>query len=303
MFRQKTDWVKKGDDISKNLTHCDRKQLLNHSGKRKASLNVLTSWLAPIIWDGHYDLKILNEQQDSRIGLFVFAVKKYIQFLGPFLESAEHFFMVGHNVTYYVFTDKVGYVVRPTIGDGRNLQLHEITADIRWQDVSMQRMEILTIITKEQLPNEIDYLVCADVDMVFNDFMGVEILGDLFATLHPGFILDYPQAFSYERRKISAAYIPYGEGDFYYMAALYGGKVEEIHKLSTACQNGIKEDKKKNIEAVWQEESHLNRYLIYNKPTKVLSPEYLWDTRLPNSEFITKRRFLAVHKNHEEVRN
>nr|DBA17993.1 TPA: hypothetical protein GDO54_016294 [Pyxicephalus adspersus] len=211
--------------------------------------------------------------------------------------------MVGHNVTYYVFTDKVGDIVKPKMGDGRNLQLHEVTADIRWQDVSMRRMEILTIITKEQLPNKIDYLVCADVDMVFNDHMGVEILSDLFATLHPGLFLAEPQAFTYERRNISAAYIPYGEGDFYYIAALYGGKVEEIHKLSTACQNGIKEDKKKNIEAVWQEESHFNRYLVYNKPTKVLSPEYLWDTRLVNGEFIKKRRFLAVHKNQKEVRN
>ncbi|XP_018430609.1 PREDICTED: histo-blood group ABO system transferase-like [Nanorana parkeri] len=270
---------------------------------RKAALNVLTPWLAPIIWDGIYNLNILNEQhKDTRIGLFVFAVKKYIRFLGPFLESAERFFMVGHNVTYYVFTDRVSEIVKPKMGDGHSLQLREVTADKRWQDVSMRRMEILTALTK-QLTNEIDYLVCADVDMVFNDHMGVEMLGDLFATLHPGFFLAEPHAFSYERHPISAAYIPFGEGDFYYMAALYGGKVEEIYKLSVACQHGIMEDKKKNIEAVWQEESHLNRYLVYNKPTKVLSPEYLWATNMPNGEFIKRKRFLAVPKNHEEVRN
>lgn len=291
-------------EMSMELAHTERKQLLNDSGIRTAALNVLTPWLAPIIWDGIYDLNILNEQhKNTRIGLFVFAVKKYIQFLGPFLESAERFFMVGHNVTYYVFTDRLNEVVKPNMGDGRILQLHKVSADQRWQDVSMRRIEILTVLTKQQLPKEIDYLVCADVDMVFNDHMGVEILGDLIATLHPGFFLVEPHQFSYERRPISAAYIPFGKGDFYYMAALYGGKVEEIHKLSIACQHGIMEDKKKEIEAVWQEESHLNRYLVYNKPTKVLSPEYLWDTDLPNSELIKRRRFLAVHKNHKEVRN
>ncbi|XP_063795789.1 histo-blood group ABO system transferase 2-like [Pseudophryne corroboree] len=300
----KCNWSQNVIDKSIELAHFERKQLINSVGFRKAGLNVLTPWLAPIIWNGTYDIDILdNQHKDTRIGLFVFAVKKYIRFLLPFLESAEQFFMVGHKVTYYVFTDKVNDVVKPKLANDRILQLHKVTADRRWQDVSMRRMEALTLFTKERMPKEIDYLICADVDMVFNDHMGVEILGDLVATLHPAFFLSERESFSYERRPISAAYIPDGQGDFYYMAALYGGKVEEIYKLSLACQKGITEDKKKSIEAVWQEESHLNRYLVYNKPTKVLSPEYLWDTDLPHGEFIKKRRFLAVHKNHNEVRN
>lgn len=299
-----TDWSRKAAEKAIELEHCERKLLLTSGNHRRMGLHVLTPWLAPIIWDGTFNISTLDNQHNgTRIGLFVFAVKKYIRFLLPFLESAERYFMVGHKVTYYVFTDKVNEVVKPKIADGRILQLHNVVPDQRWQDVSMRRMETLTIFTKEHMPNEIDYLVCADVDMVFSDHVGVEILGDLVATLHPGFFLAEPEQFTYERRPISTAYIPYGHGDFYYMAALYAGKVEEIHKLSIACQKGIVEDKKKNIEAVWQEESHLNRYLVYNKPTKILSPEYLWDTDLPNGHFINKTRFLAVHKNHGEVRN
>ncbi|XP_077132627.1 histo-blood group ABO system transferase 2-like isoform X3 [Ranitomeya variabilis] len=298
------EWSQEVVEKAIELEHCERKLLLKTGNMRKTGLNVLTPWLAPIIWDGIYNIKILDKQhKGTRIGLFVFAVKKYIQFLLPFLESAERYFMVGHHVTYYVFTDKVNDLVKPKMADGRILQLHNVAADQRWQDVSMRRMETLTIFTKEHMPNEIDYLICADVDMVFNDHVGVEILGDLVATLHPVFFLFEPKSFTYERRPISAAYIPQGEGDFYYMAALYGGKVEEIYKLSMECQKGIMEDKKKGIEAVWQDESHLNRYLFYNKPTKILSPEYIWDTDLPNGEFIKKKRFLAVHKNHRQVRN
>ncbi|XP_071982874.1 histo-blood group ABO system transferase 2-like [Engystomops pustulosus] len=286
------------------LEHCERKLLLNTVKKRTMALNVLSTWLAPIIWDGTYDINVLNNQHnETRIGLFVFAVKKYIRFLLPFLESAERYFMVGHKVTYYVFTDKVNDVVKPKMAEGRILQLHDVAADQRWQDVSMRRMETLTVFTKERMPKEIDYLVCADVDMVFNDHVGVEILGDLVATIHPALFLFEPEGFTYERRPISAAYVPHGQGDFYYMAALYGGKVDEIYKLSMACHKGIEEDKKKDIEALWQEESHLNRYLVYNKPTKILSPEYIWDTDLPNGEFIKRKRFLAVRKNHQEVRN
>ncbi|XP_073427358.1 histo-blood group ABO system transferase 2-like [Dendrobates tinctorius] len=315
------DCSQKVMEMSINLEHCERRLLLNSGNYReqnddrsannsprkafrKIRLNVLTPWLAPIIWDGIYNINILDKQhKGTRIGLFVFAVKKYIQFLPPLLESAERYFMVGHNVTYYVFTDNVTNVVKPKMADGRILQLHNVVADQRWQDVSMRRMETLTIFTKEYMPNEIDYLICADVDMVFNDHVGVEILGDLVGTLHPGYFLSEPNSFTYEHRPISAAYIPQGEGDFYYMAALYGGKVEEIYKLSMECQKGIMEDKKKGIEAVWQEESHLNRYLFYNKPTKILSPEYLWANGMPHGELIKRRRFLAVHKNHQQVRN
>ncbi|KAM3914987.1 histo-blood group ABO system transferase 2-like isoform 2-T2 [Leptodactylus fuscus] len=300
---QTINWSQKFAEKSVELEHCERKLLVNGVSFRKMALHVLTPWLAPIIWDGTYNIKTLDRQYNgTRIGLFVFAVKKYIRFLQPLLESAERYFMVGHKVTYYVFTDKVDEVVKPKMADGRILQLHNVVADQRWQDVSMRRMEILTVYTKKYMPNEIDYLVCADVDMVFNDHVGVEILGDLVATIHPGFFLAEPEAFAYERRLISTAYVPYGQGDFYYMAALYGGKVDEIYKLSVACQKGITEDKKHYIEAVWQEESHLNRYLVYNKPTKVLSPEYIWDNSLPHGEFIKKKRFLAVHKDHQEVR-
>ncbi|XP_063284319.1 histo-blood group ABO system transferase 2-like [Pelobates fuscus] len=304
--------IENANEIGQKLTeksielgHCERKLESNKNNiGRKAALQVLTPWLAPIIWDGIYDLNVLNDQfKDKTIGLFVFAVKKYIRFLGPFLESAERYFMVGHKVRYYVFTDKVSEVQKPKLAENRVLSLMEVTADQRWQDVSMRRMQVLTNLTREQLPQEIDYLVCADVDMVFGDHVGVEILGDRVATIHPGYFLAEPHSFSYERRQISEAFIPYGHGDFYYMAAFYVGTVEEIYKLSTACQNGIVADKKNNIEAVWQEESHLNKYMADNKPTKVLSPEYIWDTNLPNGDMIKRKRFLAVHKNHAEIRN
>ncbi|XP_053325162.1 histo-blood group ABO system transferase 2-like [Spea bombifrons] len=287
------------------LNYCQRQLGIKRSNVgRTAALQILTPWLAPIIWDGTYDIDLLNTQyKDKTIGLFVFAVKKYIRFLGPFLKSAERYFMVGHKVRYYVFTDKVAEVKWPKMAENRILVLREVTADQRWQDVSMRRMQVLTNLTRGELQTDVDYLVCADVDMVFADHVGVEILGERVATIHPGYFLKQPLSFSYERRPISNAYIPYGDGDFYYMAAFYGGTVDEIYKLSTACQEGIVSDKKKDIEAVWQEESHLNKYLVYNKPTKVLSPEYIWDTDLPNGNLVQKKRFLAVHKNHEEVRN
>lgn len=51
-----------------SLSMCSRKDVL-----------VVTPWLAPIVWEGTFNIDILNEQfrlQNTTIGLTVFAIKK-----------------------------------------------------------------------------------------------------------------------------------------------------------------------------------------------------------------------------------
>nr|XP_014433165.1 histo-blood group ABO system transferase 1-like [Pelodiscus sinensis] len=136
-----------------------------------------------------------------------------------------------------------------------------------------------------------------------NKQVGVEILSNLFGTLHPGFYGAERQSFTYERRPASQAYVPHDEGDFYYAGGFFGGTIKEVYKLSKKCHEAIMVDKDKRIEAIWQEESHLNKYFVYHKPTKILSPEYVWDDNMGRPEILRKRRFLAVPKNHAAIRN
>ncbi|XP_075966297.1 globoside alpha-1,3-N-acetylgalactosaminyltransferase 1-like [Anarhichas minor] len=75
-----------------------------------------------------------------------------------------------------------------------------------------------------------------------------------------------------------------------------------MYKLVKHCYTQSQEDAKNNIEAVWQEESHLNRYLLNNKPTKVLSPEYLWADYDAITEEMKVIRISQIVKNYEEVR-
>ncbi|XP_069333190.1 histo-blood group ABO system transferase isoform X2 [Eulemur rufifrons] len=267
---------------------------------------VLTPWLAPIVWEGTFNSDILNMQfrlQNTTIGLTVFAIKKYVVFLKLFLETAEKHFMAGHQVIYYVFTDRPDKVPRVALGPGRRLQVLRVRSYARWQDVSMRRMQMLSEAAEQRFLHEVDYLVCADVDMQFHDHVGVEILSSLFGTLHPGFYRRPRQAFTYERRPQSQAYIPWDEGDFYYMGAFFGGSVPEVQRLTKACHQAMMADRAQGIEAVWHDESHLNKYLLYHKPTKVLSPEYMWDQQLLGwPPVLRKLRFVAVPKNHQEIR-
>ena len=65
--------------------------------------------------------------------------------------------------------------------------------------------------------------------MKFRDHVGVDILSPLFGTLHPSFYGAARECFTYEHRPQSQAHIPRDQGDFYYMGALFGGLVVEVH--------------------------------------------------------------------------
>ncbi|XP_045075762.1 globoside alpha-1,3-N-acetylgalactosaminyltransferase 1-like [Coregonus clupeaformis] len=150
---------------------------------------------------------------------------------------------------------------------------------------------------------EAHYIFCLDVDMRFHGRVGPEALGRLVAAIHPWFYWYPRNQYPYERRNVSTAYVPLDQGDFYYQANIFGGALEDVHRLTKTCREHLEVDKSVGVEAVWQEESHLNWYLVKNKPTKLLSPEYVWDdARGRDFKELKLVRFSSVIKNKAEVR-
>ncbi|XP_039982872.1 LOW QUALITY PROTEIN: globoside alpha-1,3-N-acetylgalactosaminyltransferase 1-like [Xiphias gladius] len=249
--------------------------------KGRTDVNSVTNWNAPLVWEGTFDPVVIDaiyKKMDPRVAVVVFAVGKYTRFLKGFLESGEKYFLVDFRVTYYILTDNEQDVPKIELGKGRKISVVTIPSASRWQDVVLGRMKWATITIDKQIRNEADYLFMMDIDSVFHNRFGAESLSQLSAVLHRGYYKNTNRdQFPYERRPKSKAYIPADEGDYYYTAAVWGGYLEDMYKLVKYCYKQSQEDAKNKIEAVWQEESHLNKYLLYNKPTKVfLSPEYLW---------------------------
>uniref|UniRef100_A0A3B5AHT8 Globoside alpha-1,3-N-acetylgalactosaminyltransferase 1-like n=1 Tax=Stegastes partitus TaxID=144197 RepID=A0A3B5AHT8_9TELE len=245
---------------------------------RRTDVNSVTNWNAPLVWEGTFDPVVIDNiyhKINPRIALVVFAVGKYTRFLKDFLESGEKYFLYGFRVTYYVFTDNEHEVPKVSCVEN-TITVLTVPSAKRWQDVVLGRMKWATIAIDKQIRGEADYLFMMDVDSVFYNRFGAESLSPLSAVLHRLYF-EYTKRedFPYERRPESKAYIPPDEGDYYYTAAVWGGCLEDMYKLVRYCYEQSEEDAKNNIEAVWQEESHLNKYLLYNKPTKVLSSEYL----------------------------
>nr|XP_046155572.1 globoside alpha-1,3-N-acetylgalactosaminyltransferase 1-like [Oncorhynchus gorbuscha] len=227
---------------------------------------------------------------------------RYVRFLRDFLETAEKHFMVDFNVRYYVFTDRPDDVPSVNLSQGRHLSVIQVPGSNRWQEISARRMEIIQTAIERQISREADYVFCLDVDSKFHARWGAESLGRLVAAIHPWFYQATRDQFTYERRPASTAYIPMDEGDYYYAGALFGGFVEDVYTLTKVCRNQLEEDARNSIEAAWQEESHLNRYLLYNKPSKLLSPEYQWDDKKTNTIEVKIIRFSSVIKNYAEIR-
>ncbi|XP_076138497.1 globoside alpha-1,3-N-acetylgalactosaminyltransferase 1-like [Alosa pseudoharengus] len=265
----------------------------------------VSPWLAPIIWEGTFDPKVIDSMYQPlniTVATTVFAVGNYIQLLPQFLESAEKHYMLGYRVHYYVFTDQMDKVPQVALASGRSLTVLPVPRFNRWQEISLRRMEFIRKAIKDHIHPQTHFIFCTDVDMVFENRFGAEAFGELVAAIHPWYYDAGRNQFPYERRIASQAYVPPGEGDFYYGGALYGGHVDVVYRLTSTCEEQLNIDKQNSIEAAWQEESHLNRYFIQNKPTKLLSPEYLWDKvkNLPSQ--LRVLRFATVIKNNKKLR-
>lgn len=227
---------------------------------------------------------------------------RYVRFLKDFLESAEQHFMVGYHVHYYLFSDHPDEVPVVTLGTGRQLTIIKTESSNRWQEITLRRMEMIEKVIEERLVGEADYIFSLDVDTKFYGHWGAETLADIIAVLHPGYFGTLRRNFPYERRPESVAFIPPEEGDYYYGGAVIGGRIDNVYKLTKWCRMQLDTDRNNKIEAAWQEESHLNKYFLYNKPSKVLSPEYLWQDFKAKTSNMKVIRFSQVYKNYAEVR-
>ncbi|XP_078095181.1 N-acetyllactosaminide alpha-1,3-galactosyltransferase-like isoform X2 [Mustelus asterias] len=272
--------------------------------RSRTDVQTCTNWKAPIIWDGtfnptYYDA--IYKKQNVVIGLTVFAVGKYLDmYLESFLVSADEHFMPGLSVIYYVFVDELPKLdslrLRPNVR--RKLKKFQVDRHKRWQDISMFRMKTISRLIEDHVKHEADYVFCFDVDQRFQGRFGTEALSESVALLHAWFYRRPKFMYTYDHNPLSAAYLD-AEGDFYYHAAVFGGTWQSVKNLTESCDRGVMQDKQKNVEALWHDESHLNKYFWLHKPTKLLSPEYCWDSKIGWRRDIRVVRLLWAEKQYD----
>lgn len=232
----------------------------------------------------------------------VFSRQRYLDaYLEAFLQSAERHFMLGLPVTYYVFTDQPDKVPHVELGPQRGIKVLQVQRASRWQDISMMRMKTIADTIESDIRHQFKYVFCFDVDQVFSGRFGPEALGELVALLHAYYYRLPKRLYTYDRNPKSVAYMK--DGDFYYHAAVFGGSWKSVKALTENCYESIMEDKKNKVEALWHDESHLNKYMLLNKPSRVLSPEYCWDPDIGYRTDIRVPRLLWAPKDYTRLRS
>lgn len=233
--------------------------------------------------------------------LVVLSRQRYLEaYIEAFLQSAERHFMLGLPVTYYVFTDKPDKLPHIKLGPQRRMKVLQVQRDARWQDISMMRMKTIAETIESDIRHHCQYVFCFDVDQVFTGRFGPEALGESVGLLHAYYYRLPKRFYTYDRNPKSMAYME--KGDFYYHAAVFGGSWQRVKALTEACHQGIMEDKKNNVEALWHDESHLNKYMLLHKPSRVLSPEYCWDPDIGQRTDVRVARLIWAPKDYKGLR-
>lgn len=219
-----------------------------------------------------------------KVGLLIIATNKYIEFLQPLITSADKWFLNGQEVTYFVFTNQ-----NIEIETNRKVIMTHVEHK-SWPWMTLGRYHIFS--NNKDLFSDIDYLYYCDADMLFVGEVGNEILGDLVATQHHGF---FEKRGTPETNPKSLACVYPNENMQYFCGGFNGGSCKEYLKMSEQISHNIDIDFKNDIIAIWHDESHINRYFIDNRPTKILSPSYCYHQAVTHSPF--ERKILALTKN------
>jgi histo-blood group ABO system transferase len=225
----------------------------------------------------------------KKIGLLIIATNKYVRFLDSLIESADKWFLPNQDVTYFIFTNQ-----DIKINSNRKYVISNVQHK-EWPWMTLGRYDIFK--SNNTLFNDMDYLFYSDVDMKFVGVVGDEILSDRVATQHPYY---YNRRGTPETNPISTACVHPHEQMQYFAGGFNGGTKENYLNMCETISNNINKDLEKNFIAVWHDESHMNRYMIDNPPTKILNPSYCYPESI-NMPF--EKKLLALDKNHNEMRS
>ncbi len=149
---------------------------------------------------------------------------------------------------------------------------------------------------QEEYLKKFDYIFYIDVDMKIVDWIGEEIFGTLTAAEHPMYALRKNYHPPLEPNEKSTAFIrrpgkvieengkrfkPY-----YYAGGFQGGKAEEFLKAMKVMKKNRDLDLANNYVAIWNDETHWNKYLFDNPPEVILNPSYIYPDSLIDSYYV-----------------
>lgn len=222
--------------------------------------------------------------------LFVCTNPPYWPFLRDVIEDCRKNFLTAHEVDYFTWSD----MPEDTNYGATVFPIEPAT----WPYPTLMRYHLF--LQQEEKLKDYDYIFYLDVDMRVVDVVGDEILGQgLTMAEHPMYSLRKEYVPPYEPNGASQAYIPRlgvvvnqdGKPWFkplYAAGGFQGGRADLFIEAMKEMRKTIDADFANNYIAIWNDESHWNKYLYgYQGHLTVLSPSYVYPDSLIN-EYYTK---------------
>lgn len=196
--------------------------------------------------------------------LFVNINERYWPYFKKVVEDCRQNFLPHQQVDYFVWSDMPeGTVAGVTLTP---------TDAIEWPAPTLMRYHLF--LQREEELKKYDYIFYLDADMRVVQNISNDILGkQLTAAPHPGYVIQSRLIPPYEPNPESEAYIPrlgfMGKDEkgvtrfipFYAAGGFQGGKAKDFIKAMKVMKQRIDKDFNRNYTAIWNDESHWNKYL------------------------------------------
>lgn len=220
--------------------------------------------------------------------LFICLGPNYWEYAKDAIEGARKYFLPGHQVDHFLWTDLGLYPEGEGVTYGAKVFDTEFQ---QWPAPTLLRYNLF--LQQEDTLKDYDYIFYCDIDMRFVNVVGDEILGKgITAALHPMYAVRKNLWPPYEPNKESSAYIPRAgkviadEGKprfmpMYFAGGFQGGVSGVFLDACKKVRKMIDDDMNfRNYVAIWNDESYWNKYLFENEPEIVLSPSYIYPDSL-----------------------
>ncbi|MEK6884143.1 MAG: hypothetical protein AABY22_31225 [Nanoarchaeota archaeon] len=264
------------------------------SEKKQETLNVFLNMFAQIIrLYEHFYLALI---QDALKNLLKFSIafkhegsKFWIESPKPLVDAdIILIYEIAKQILSYSYSDMETALNGATLIE---------TEPIEWPHPTLMRYHLF--LQQEEKLKDYDYIFYLDADMRVVSKISDEIMGEgLTAAQHPMYALRKEYIPPYEPNPNSAAYIkrPGRTVDengkqrflpYYYAGGFQGGITRDYLKAANAIKKNIDKDFNNNYIAIWNDESHWNKYLSdYKGDLIVLSPSYVYPDSLIKEYYV-----------------
>lgn len=200
--------------------------------------------------------------------VFICLNPPYWPYAKDVIEDCRKNFLVNHDVDYFLWSDipdtDYGCTVIPT-------------EPATWPLPTLMRYHLF--LGEEEKLKEYDYIFYMDADMRVVAPITEEILGEgLTAAQHPMYAFDRKFMAPTEPNPESTAYMNVPR--YYFAGGFQGGKSADFIAAMKEMKKNIDKDFFNNYQAIWNDESHWNKYLSEHPPAVICSPSYIYPDSL-----------------------